>query len=70
MNVVVGKGGVYVEKGNGKKIEGWKELKRGDMGMMKREKGCGGRVVVDEEVGLVGVNGGDVVGYGDMVSDD
>jgi len=42
--------GFYVEKGNPKKINTWKDLTRSDVLMINREKGCGVRVLIDEHL--------------------
>ncbi len=41
--------GFYVAKGNPKKIKTWKDLTRQDVLMINREKGCGVRVLIDEQ---------------------
>lgn len=42
--------GFYVAKGNPKKIHTWKDLTRSDVLMINREKGCGVRVLIDEQL--------------------
>ena len=42
--------GFYVAKGNPKKINSWKDLTRSDVLMINREKGCGVRVLIDEQL--------------------
>ncbi|AKD36533.1 molybdate binding regulator [Bacillus subtilis HJ5] len=69
INVVLRKAGLYVQKGNPKNIQGWKDLKRADIRIINREKGSGARVLLDEQLGLLGVNPADVKGYGDIVTD-
>lgn len=44
-------------------------MKRADIRIINREKGSGARVLLDEQLGLLGVNPADVKGYGDIVTD-
>ncbi|MGV6972974.1 substrate-binding domain-containing protein [Bacillus halotolerans] len=69
MNVVLRKAGLYVQKGNPKNIQGWDDLKRTDIRIINREKGSGARVLLDEQLGLLGVTPSDVKGYSDIVTD-
>ncbi|BAH07778.1 helix-turn-helix transcriptional regulator [Clostridium kluyveri] len=55
--------GFYVPHGNPKKIQGWEDLKRNDITMVNREKGCGTRILLDEHLKLLNVNGKDINGY-------
>ncbi|MDR0356195.1 MAG: helix-turn-helix transcriptional regulator [Deltaproteobacteria bacterium] len=55
--------GYYVASGNPKGLTGWNDLKRSDLTIVNREKGAGSRVLLDEHLRLMGVNGQDVVGY-------
>lgn len=68
INVVLRKAGLYVQKGNPKHIHCWEDLKRTDIQIINREKGSGARVLLDEQLGLLGVNPADVKGYGETVS--
>jgi putative molybdopterin biosynthesis protein len=55
--------GLYVQKGNPKKIEGWEDFKRGDISMINREYGAGSRVLLDENLKLLGIAGSAIKGY-------
>ncbi len=44
-------------------------MKRADIRIINREKGSGARVLLDEQLGLLGVKPVDVKGYGDIVTD-
>ncbi len=55
--------GLYVARGNPKKIGGWNDLTRTDVTVINREKGAGSRVLLDEHLRLMGASGRDVRGY-------
>lgn len=55
--------GFYVSKGNPKNIKGWEDLKRPDISITNREKGCGTRVLLDEHLRLMGIYGSSIKGY-------
>ncbi|AZV55494.1 helix-turn-helix transcriptional regulator [Clostridium sp. AWRP] len=55
--------GFYVAKGNPKKIKGFEDLKRPDITMINREKGCGTRILLDEHLRLLNISGSDIKGY-------
>ncbi|MDR2735189.1 MAG: helix-turn-helix transcriptional regulator [Spirochaetota bacterium] len=55
--------GLYVRKGNPKNITGWEDFRRDDITMINREYGAGSRVLLDENLKLLGIAGGDVKGY-------
>lgn len=55
--------GFYVFKGNPKNIQHWKDLKRPDITMINREKGCGTRILLDEHLRLLNINSNDIEGY-------
>ena len=55
--------GLYVRKGNPKGIKGWEDFKRDDITMINREHGAGSRVLLDENLKLLGVSGNGVKGY-------
>ncbi|MCY7784268.1 MULTISPECIES: substrate-binding domain-containing protein [unclassified Bacillus (in: firmicutes)] len=69
INAVLRKAGLYVQKGNPKNIQGWEDLKRTDILIINREKGSGARVLLDEQLRLLGVNPADVKGYSDIATD-
>lgn len=55
--------GFYVAKGNPKKISDWKDLVRTDLLMINREKGCGVRVLIDEQLRKRGISSKSINGY-------
>jgi putative molybdopterin biosynthesis protein len=55
--------GLYVKKGNPKNIRGWEDFRRGDIVMLNREHGAGSRVLLDENLKLLGIPGGEINGY-------
>ncbi|BBO89416.1 helix-turn-helix transcriptional regulator [Desulfosarcina ovata] len=55
--------GFYVAKGNPKEITSWEDFGRDDITMVNREQGAGSRVLLDENLRLIGVFGKDIAGY-------
>ena len=55
--------GFYVAKGNPKGIKNWRDLKKPDITIINREKGAGSRVLLDEQLRLLGVYGSSIKGY-------
>jgi putative molybdopterin biosynthesis protein len=55
--------GIYVQKGNPKNIKGWDDFGRDDIVMINREYGAGSRVLLDENLKLLGVFGSSIKGY-------
>ncbi len=55
--------GFYVTKGNPKNITAWDDLRRSDITIINREKGAGSRVLLDEHLRLLGINGNSIKGY-------
>lgn len=55
--------GFYVAEGNPKKIKGWEDLKRYDISVANREPGAGSRVLLDEHLVELGIDGRDIEGY-------
>lgn len=55
--------GFYVAMGNPKNIRTWSDLAREDIFMINREKGAGSRVLVDENIRLLGISGSQINGY-------
>ena len=55
--------GFYVAKGNPKEISDWKDFKRDDITMVNREQGAGSRVLLDENLRLMGLFGKHIAGY-------
>lgn len=55
--------GLYVAKGNPKQITTWKDFSRSDIVMVNREQGAGSRVLLDENLRLLGIYGNTIKGY-------
>ena len=55
--------GFYVKKGNPKKINNWGDLTRSDVLMINREKGCGVRVLIDEQLRKQKISSESINGY-------
>ena len=60
--------GFYVAKGNPKNIQTWSDFARDDITMINREKGAGSRVLLDENLRLLGISGAQVNGYSNETS--
>lgn len=56
--------GFYVPKGNPKNIKDWNDLRREDITIVNRERGSGARILLDEHLRLLGIQGKTVRGYG------
>lgn len=55
--------GFYVQKGNPKGIKDWLDFKRDDIKIVNREKGSGTRVLLDENLRLLGIPRKTIWGY-------
>ena len=55
--------GFYIRKGNPKSIRAWEDFGRDDIVMINREHGAGSRVLLDENLKLLGISGSGVKGY-------
>lgn len=55
--------GFYVAKGNPKGIKSWQDLTRPEIRFINREKGCGTRVLLNEQFRLLGLDSRQVNGY-------
>jgi len=55
--------GLYVTKGNPKNITSWADFGRDDITMINREYGAGSRVLLDENLKLLGIYGSSIRGY-------
>jgi len=55
--------GLYVQKGNPKNIKSWEDFERDDITMINREYGAGSRVLLDENLKLLGIFGNSIKGY-------
>lgn len=60
--------GLYVAKGNPKGITTWTDFGREDITMINREKGAGSRVLLDEHLKLLGIDGSYIKGYEKEIS--
>jgi putative molybdopterin biosynthesis protein len=55
--------GFYVSKGNHKGIQSFEDLKRPDIVLANRERGCGTRILLDEHLRLLKINSASIKGY-------
>lgn len=55
--------GLYVQKGNPKGLNSWKDLGQPGLRLVNRERGSGARVLLDEQLRLNGVDGTKMDGY-------
>jgi putative molybdopterin biosynthesis protein len=55
--------GFYVAKDNPKGIQHWRDLTRPDIRFINREKGCGTRVLLDEQIRHLGLDSSQINGY-------
>lgn len=60
--------GLYVAKGNPRGITTWADFGREDITMVNREKGAGSRVLLDENLKLLGIDGNSIKGYNHEIS--
>jgi putative molybdopterin biosynthesis protein len=63
VNVTYRMQGLYVARGNPKSILSWRDFAREDVTMINRERGAGSRVLLDESLKLLGLNGSRIRGY-------
>lgn len=63
INLVYRTEGLYVAKGNPKKIIGWQDLARPDVRFVNRERGSGARVLVDEQLRILHIEHAAINGY-------
>jgi putative molybdopterin biosynthesis protein len=55
--------GFYVAKGNPKNITAWSDLTRPNVTMINRERGCGVRILIDENLRLLNISHQSINGY-------
>ncbi|WP_068620020.1 substrate-binding domain-containing protein [Paenibacillus tuaregi] len=55
--------GLYVAKGNPKKLTRWKDLQKPGVRLINREKGAGARVLLDEQLRIHGLDRKSIQGY-------
>ena len=65
VNITYRTQGFYVARGNPKGIGSWSDFVREDIRMINREKGAGSRVLLDENLKLLGLYGSRIAGYED-----
>lgn len=63
VNITYRTQGFYVARGNPKGIVAWRDLGRDDIRLINREKGAGSRVLLDENLKLLGLYGSAIPGY-------
>lgn len=63
LNLVCRTAGIYVQRGNPKKIQTWRDLANPHTTIVNREKGAGARVLLDEQLRINGIAREDVNGY-------
>ena len=55
--------GFYVQKGNPKGILSWNDLQQSGLTLINRERGSGARVLLDEQLRLLGIPSASLAGY-------
>jgi len=65
INLVFRVEGFYVAKGNPKKIVTWSDLTQPNVRFVNRERGSGARVLLDEQLRILGIRHKDILGYED-----
>jgi putative molybdopterin biosynthesis protein len=63
VHLLVRNAGLYVRAGNPLKIRSWEDLKRPGVRIVNRERGSGARVLLDEQLRLMGIPGAAIAGY-------
>lgn len=63
VNVTYRTQGLYVARGNPKNIVSWHDLGREGITMINRERGAGSRVLLDENLKMLGIYGSRIPGY-------
>ncbi|MBD3765245.1 MAG: helix-turn-helix transcriptional regulator [Rhodobacterales bacterium] len=63
VNITYRTQGFYVARGNPRGIVAWRDLGRDDIRLINREKGAGSRVLLDENLKLLGLYGSAIPGY-------
>lgn len=63
INLVYRMAGLYVDKDNSKGIAAWSDLARSDLRFINREKGCGARVLLDEQLKRHKIDPRKITGY-------
>jgi putative molybdopterin biosynthesis protein len=55
--------GFYVKAGNPLNIRDWRDLARPELTLINRELGCGTRILLDQKLRLLGIDGAAIRGY-------
>ncbi|MEH7336717.1 helix-turn-helix transcriptional regulator [Neobacillus drentensis] len=63
INLLSRKAGLYVKKGNPKRLTSWADLNRGDVKLVNRERGSGARILLDEQLRISGISSKEINGY-------
>ncbi|MBP2239765.1 putative molybdopterin biosynthesis protein [Cytobacillus eiseniae] len=63
INLVCRNAGIYVKKGNPLNIKNWNDLTQTQVTIVNREKGSGARVLLDEQLKMLGVSPRSLIGY-------
>lgn len=63
VNLLSRNAGLYVSQGNPLQLKGWLDLSRPGLRLVNREKGSGARVLLDEQLRLLGIKPGQITGY-------
>ncbi|MBB6730420.1 helix-turn-helix transcriptional regulator [Cohnella zeiphila] len=63
VNLLSRPAGLYVRQGNPLGLSGWKDLRSPGLRLVNRERGSGARVLLDEQLRLLGIPSGDLNGY-------
>ncbi|NIK76787.1 putative molybdopterin biosynthesis protein [Paenibacillus castaneae] len=63
VNLLSRNAGLYVKAGNPFNLKGWSDLDRQGLRFVNREKGSGARVLLDEQLRLLGIKSDQLYGY-------
>lgn len=63
INLAYRKQGLYVKKGNPKKITNWSDFSKGDIRIINREKGSGTRILLDSKLTSLSINQNNISNY-------
>ncbi|WP_046215098.1 substrate-binding domain-containing protein [Paenibacillus wulumuqiensis] len=68
INLASRQAGIYVQRGNPRRIRSWSDLSQPGLTIVNREKGAGARVLLDEQLRLHQIRPSTVRGYGNEES--
>jgi len=63
VNLLSRRAGLYVQRGNPKKLRDWSDLGSAGLRLVNRERGSGARVLLDEQLRLHGISASKLEGY-------